>query len=180
MSTTTIVVLSLIVLAVIAIGAFLYWRWQRTSLLRQRFGPEYGRMLDETGSRSRAEQRLERRAERVSKYELHPLAQEARSRYAQAWNKIQAEFVDSPKAAVGHAEGLLDDVMNERGYPAADFDRRANDLTVDYPAIVPHYRMAHEVATGTRDAGTEDLRNAMLQLRSLFEELAELPRKSAA
>ena len=60
--------------------------------------------------------------------------------------------------------------MQARGYPMGDFEQRAADISVDHPSVVEHYRAAHAVAT-RRDAGTEDLRQAMVHYRTLFEDL---------
>jgi hypothetical protein len=177
MSTTAVIVLVLVVAALLAIGAFIYLRQRRTTLLRSRFGPEYARIVEETGDRAKAEERLERRAERVKKYDIHPLAAETRTRYLAAWRKIQAEFVDDPKGALTHADGLLDEAMRERGYPVSEFEQSASDLSVEYPALVQDYREAHDIALRHRkgEAGTEELRQAMIHYRSLFGELVGIP-----
>jgi hypothetical protein len=177
MSTTAIIALVLVVAALLAIGVFVYLRHRRSTLLRSRFGPEYARAVEETGDRSKAEARLERRTERVKKYDIRPLAAETRDRYVAAWRKIQAEFVDNPEGAVTHADGLLDEAMRERGYPVSDFEQRASDLSVEYPAVVQNYRAAHDIALkhNKGEARTEELRRAMLHYRSLFQELVEIP-----
>jgi hypothetical protein len=64
--------------------------------------------------------------------------------------------------------------MRTRGYPMGDFDRHAADLSVTHPRIVDHYRSGHKVITGAPgSASTEDLRQAMLHYRSLFDELID-------
>jgi hypothetical protein len=83
--------------------------------------------------------------------------------------------VDDPKGAVTLAESLVTDVMQARGYPIADFDQHAADISVDHPIVVQNYRAAHDIALrhGRGQASTEDLRNAMVHYRALFQELLD-------
>lgn len=165
-----------IIIAVIAI-AFAVWMFienRRTKNLRTRFGPEYDRMVQESGRR-RAESELDRRAKRVEKFPIRPLSMEERSRYGDAWRKEQAHFVDDPRSAVENADRLVGEVMRARGYPVGEFETRAADLSVDHPRVVSNYRAAHEIAEHDKEgqANTEDLRRAMVHYRALFEELLE-------
>jgi hypothetical protein len=174
MDTTTAIALTIIVVAALAVLAYVYFTEQKTKRLRSRFGPEYSRAIEETGDRRRAEERLERRAKRVEALFIHPLKPEDRDRYSASWHRIQTEFVDNPKSAVTHADELLAEVMAAQGYPMSDFDQRAADLSVEHPVVVQNYRAAHDIALRHRrgEANTEDLRQAMIHYRSLFEELA--------
>jgi hypothetical protein len=64
--------------------------------------------------------------------------------------------------------------MRERGYPTdADFERRADDLSVDHPHLVENYRGAHRLAEASRSRSisTEDQRQAMQHFRGIFDEL---------
>jgi hypothetical protein len=81
--------------------------------------------------------------------------------------------VDDPRAAVKHADTLVQDVMQRRGYPVGDFDQNATDLSVDHPGVVENYRFAHEIALRENQGpgSTEDLRKAMVSYRALFEDL---------
>jgi hypothetical protein len=90
---------------------------------------------------------------------------------------LQSRFVDDPKRAITEADALVSTVMQARGYPVADFDQRAADVSVDHPRVVANYRSAHEIALRLEkgEASTEDLRRATLQYRSLFEELVQVP-----
>jgi hypothetical protein len=65
--------------------------------------------------------------------------------------------------------------MKARGYPASDFDQRAADVSVDHPQMVQNYRQAHQIAERNErgEANTEDLRQAVVHYRSLFDELLE-------
>jgi hypothetical protein len=118
---------------------------------------------------------LEKRAKRVAKFQIHALTAEERSRYVEDWHREQSLFVDDPLAAVNHADTLVQDVMQCRGYPLGDFDQNATDLSVDHPRVVEHYRIAHEIALreGQNRGSTEDLRKAMLSYRILFEDLLD-------
>jgi hypothetical protein len=159
-------------------GALVAW-WalarKRTTHLRERFGPEYNRVVSNAESKRRAETELARREERRDELDIRPLRQESRTRYVDKWKSIQAEFVDEPKAAVSRADSLLQKVMAERGYPVEKFDQRAADLSVDHPKVVENYREGHRLATRGNGDGTdtEDLRQAMRHYRALFEELVE-------
>jgi len=143
--------------------------------LRSRFGPEYENAVHEYGDRTRAEQALEKRAERTEKYNMRSLTKEEQQHFNDEWRGAQARFVDDPPAAIHDADHLVCEVMRLRGYPMADFDRRAEDLSVDHPAVVRTYRAAHAIAVTEKDghATTEDLRRAMVFYRELFDELLE-------
>jgi len=173
MSTTTAIVLAGIVLIVLAAAAFLYFRHRRSKQLRSRFGPEYSRALEEAGDRQQAEAWLQRREKRVHSFDIRPLSAEDKARYLASWRKVQADFVDDPTDAVNRADALLGDVMAARGYPVSDFQQRSADLSVDHPVVVQNYRAAHDIALKHRrgEAGTEELRQAMIHYRALFDEL---------
>jgi hypothetical protein len=170
-------VLILLVGLVLAIGIAL-WMYrqkqkQRTQKLRVRFGPEYDKAIVEHRDREHAESELRKRAERVARFNIRPLNAEDRSRYTENWRREQSLFVDDPRVAVNHADALVQDVMQSRGYPVGDFDQNAADLSVDHPRVVENYRIAHGIALreaqGVKD--TEDLRKAMISYRALFDEL---------
>jgi len=147
----------------------------RSKRLRDAFGPEYDRTVDETGSRSEAEAELRDRRKRREELDLRPLSPEERNEYLEQWRSRQERFVDDPKAATMEADQLVLAVMRARGYPIEDFDRRAADISIDYPELVGNYRAAHEIAVrqSMGEATTEDLRRAMRHYRELFDELLE-------
>jgi hypothetical protein len=149
---------------------------RRTEHLRSRFGPEYNRVVSSADSRRQAESELAAREARRDDLEIKPLRQESRARYTEEWKSVQADFVDEPAGAVARADSLLQQVMEERGYPIEKFDQRAADLSVDHPKVVENYREGHRLATRSSGNGaeTEDLRQAMRHYRALFEELVEL------
>ncbi|HET9681804.1 MAG TPA: hypothetical protein VFP19_07175 [Candidatus Limnocylindrales bacterium] len=168
----------LLVVAVVAVGAVAWWAGQRrrSDRLRERFGPEYGRAVESTGDRSRAERELETRQERVEAFDIRPLEPAARDRFRDRWRETQALFVDDPASAVGQADDLIAEVMRARGYPVGDFEQRAADVSVNHPEVVDHYRTAHRIAERQRrgEADTESLRQAMVHYRALFSDLLDI------
>jgi hypothetical protein len=164
-----VVVLAIVVVAAIVIGM----RKRRSQRLRERFGPEYERAVHEGGNPAKAELELLQREKRVQSFAIKTLAPETRQAYAQQWSDVQRRFVDDPAMSVTEADTLVNRVMGALGYPMADFDQRAADISVNYPAVVQNYRSARNLAQrhARGQAGTEDLRQAMVYYRSLFEEL---------
>jgi hypothetical protein len=166
----------IVVLLGIALG-FVWTRYRRSEKLKSKYGPEYARVVREEGTRRKAEAALEQREERVASFKITPLPPERRAEFIEAWRKIQSQFVDDPHGAVTHADVLLGEIMETRGYPVADFEQRSADLSVDHPEVVQNYRVAHDIALrhARREAGTEDLRQAMLHYRALFDDLVNEP-----
>jgi hypothetical protein len=169
----TWVLVAVLVVAVVILVVLLM-RSRRSQRLQEEFGPEYERTVEERGDRRQAEADLADRRERRAKLDIRPLEPGARDRYAERWQVAQRRFVDQPAPAVGEADALVSAVMSERGYPVSDeFDQRAADISVDHPVVVEHYRAAHAISQRATagDASTEDLRQAMVHFRALFEEL---------
>jgi hypothetical protein len=164
----------LVLVAIVAIGAFLLLRRRKRDVLQSKFGPEYSRVVEKAGSAREAEAELKEREKRVSAFEIRPLAAADRERFTDGWQRVQADFVDDPRGAVTRADVLLGDLMSARGYPVSDFEQRSADLSVDHPVVVQNYRSAHEIADrhARGEAGTEDLRQAMIHYRALFDELS--------
>jgi uncharacterized repeat protein (TIGR03803 family) len=175
LSTTQLTLLiALGVIVVAGIVAFLFLRKRRTEKLRARFGgAEYTRAVQEGGNRRHAEAGFEKRTERVDAFHVRPLTSGDRARFVESWRRVQARFVDGPAGALTEADQLLGDVISARGYPVSDFEQPAADISVDHPLVLKTYRTAHEVALRqTRgQANAEDLRQAMVHYRTLFEEL---------
>ena len=146
---------------------------QRTQRLTEQYGPEYQRAVESAGDQRAAERDLDERRERVKGYEIRALSVDERDRYIASWTETQAHFVDDPSGAISQADVLVQEVMRERGYPMVDFDQRAADVSVDHPHVVEEYRAAHEVAERHASGGvdTEDLRQAMVHYRALFQDL---------
>ena len=169
-----IIILALVGLVLLA--AILIWlavRNRNTTKLRDKFGDEYDRTVEEKGRRSAAEAALEEREKRVAELDIRPLTPQQRDAAITEWREVKAVFVDSPVEAVHHADRLLASIMKARGYPMADFDRRYEDLTVDHGEVARHYREGHEITERHRlgQASTEDLRQAMIHFEALFDDL---------
>ena len=175
-SLTSTILAVVVVLVLVALAAWYFVQKKQSERLQQRFGPEYGRTVDELGSRAKAESELKARENRVGKLNIVPLAPSDAARFSQAWANLQGSFVDNPKEVVAQADQLVRELMVQRGYPMADFEHRAADISVDHPAVVENYRAAQVIAArDTRgEATTEDLRNAVVHYRVLFNELLEV------
>jgi hypothetical protein len=183
-STTQIsIVIAVAVMVVAGIAVWLFIRKRRTERLRTRFGgAEYDRALQEGGNRRHAEAGLDKRADRVESLHIQPLGPGDRARFVESWRKVQARFVDGPGGAVTEADQLLGDVMATRGYPVSDFEQRAADISVDYPLVLENYRSAHKFAIRQTQgqASTEELRQAIIHYRALFDELVGEPEMARA
>ena len=176
MDNPLVIVLLIALVAAIGAGIWLYMRNRQTAALQDRFGPEYDRALSEHRDQRQAERDLREREERVDHLNIRPLDREERDRFADRWQTVQAQFVDDPAAATDDADHLVGEVMAERGYPVGDFEQRAADVSVNHPRVVEHYRAAHEIAlrNARGNADTEELRQALVHFRVLFEELLEV------
>ena len=165
-----VVVVAVLALVVIAV---VITQQRRKRALRQRFGTEYDRAVRERGSEREAQALLDERAKRVDQFHIRRLEPADRERFATRWRAVQARFVDDPRGAVAEADDTVAALMGSRGYPMADFEQRAADLSVDHSRVVDNYRAAHVIAVQHRQgrASTEDLRQAMIYYRSLFEDL---------
>jgi len=179
---TNPVLIALAVAASLGVAALAWLYVQRrrrttTAELRQRFGSEYERAIGEHGSEGRGEAHLAAREKRVEKLKIRDLDPATREHFLGQWQAVQSRFVDDPKTAIIEADALVSAVMQARGYPVADFNQRAADVSVDHPRVVANYRSAHEIASRLEkgEASTEDLRTATLEYRSLFEELVHVP-----
>ncbi len=171
---TGAMVFVIVAIAAIVVLAILIYQHERSKKLREQFGPEYGRAVEETGSKARAETKLTQLQKRVERFHIHPLTPTDSARFAESWRVVQARFVDDPKGAVTQADALLNEVMTARGYPVSTFEQCAEDLSVDHPLVVEQYRAGHAISVRHAEgrASTEDLRQAMIHYRMLFDELA--------
>jgi hypothetical protein len=172
------IIIAVVALLVAGIAILFSIRKRKTERLRTQFGgAEYNRAVKEGGSRQKAEAVLDKRADRVESFHMQPLGPGDRARFVESWRGVQARFVDGPGGALTEADQLLRDVMSTRGYPVSDFEQRAADISVDHPLVLEHYRSAHEVAVRQTQgqASTEDLRQAIIHYRALFEELVGEP-----
>jgi hypothetical protein len=170
-----LIVVAVLLIAALVIGflAQRYRQAKRHRHLRDCFGPEYDRLLAATGSASATERELEMRERRAARFKIRALTRDEQERFLKTWQQVQAEFVDNPKSSLAHADDMLGEVMDARGYPVQDFEQRAADLSVDHPVVVQHYYAAHAIALRHKkgEASTEELRQAMIHYRALSEYL---------
>jgi hypothetical protein len=167
------IVIAIVIIVAIVVIAWAVARTRRTERLQQQFGPEYDHAVVEQGSRKDAEAELRDRIDRREALDIQPLRPERADAYRDRWRDVQARFVDEPAAACGDADALITEVMRERGYPMDDFEQRSADISVDHPDVVTDYRAAHRIADLNADgrASTEDLRQALIHYRALFDRL---------
>ncbi|MFF7754709.1 hypothetical protein ACFZCP_36985 [Streptomyces sp. NPDC007971] len=173
MSTGTLLAIIIAIVVVLALAAVAVSLIMRRRHLRERFGPEYERTVEDSDSRRTAERELKEREKRHDALEIKPLSPGSRDRYTREWSSVQSEFVDRPQDAVHDADRLVTSLMHDRGYPTEGFEQQMKDLSVDHGRTLEHYRAAHEVedlSTHSR-ATTEQLRGAMVHYRALFDEL---------
>ena len=181
MDTTTAIVLAVVAILVVIVAVWFMLKW-RTEELRKRFGPEYDRVITERGDTRQAESELAARQKRVERFDIHPLDPAERDRFVNAWRATQSHFVDAPAEAIKDADRLVSQVMRARGYPVGDFEQRAADISVDHPIVVENYRAARAIAIANErgQAGTEELRQAIVHYRVLFEDLLETREREVA
>ena len=172
-NTMTIVLIAVVALVVVGLLVMAVQRFQRSQRLKQRFGPEYERIVNEAGDKRTAESELEARLAHVESLSIRPLSAEEVNRYSLEWQATQTEFVDEPLASLQKADHLIQEVMRAKGYPVDDFEQRAADISVDYPDLVTDYRGLHMIAAKEVDdeVSTEEMRQAMVHGRALFESL---------
>ena len=172
MDKTILIIIAAVIIVLIVVGLLLMQR-RRTERLQADFGPEYDHAVRQTGDKRKAESELQNRQKRVEKLELRPLESSQRQKFRSDWDKVQAEFVDDPEQSINDADGLLQDLMAARGYPVKNFQQVADDISVDHPTVVQRFRTAHDIVVRHQrgQGGTEDLRNAMINYRALFDEL---------
>jgi hypothetical protein len=176
MNTIGWIILGIVVFAVIVLLAVVA-RWRSRANLQERFGSEYRREVAARGSEREAQRHLRDVANRRDRLDIRQLDPEARDRYTRRWQAVQTDFVDQPGHALEEADRLVTDVMQDRGYPVHDFGERAELVAADHPEVVEHYRAAHAArqrqaaSNGADGADTEEMRQAFVHYRALFDEL---------
>jgi hypothetical protein len=172
-STAVIIILIVVIVGLLVASVFLYLHRKRSERLRETFGSEYDREVADAPNRATAEKGLQERQKRHRMLDIRPLEHDERAGYHDSWEQVQRGFVDSPSEAVREADRLVIAIMATRGYPTDDFDQRADDMSVEHPDVVEHYRRAHQVAVAHErgDADTEQLRQAAISYRSLVQAL---------
>jgi len=173
-NTTLIIAVVLIVLimgVILALGFIS--RRKRSERFQDKYGPEYDRTVKSAGNDKKAQAEMDGREKHVDTLNIRPLTDSERDGYLSEWMPIQAKFVDQPGQATVEADRLIMKVMQMRAYPVSDFDQRAADISIKYPTLVGNYRAAREIAVKNehQQASTEELRQALIYYRSLFDEL---------
>jgi hypothetical protein len=169
-----IVVIILVVVVLVIVAAIVFGiQASRRRQLQETFGPEYDRVVADTGSRSDGEKELREREKRHAEFELKALSTESKATYSNAWEEVQIDFVDHPEQAVATADDLVTRLIDERGYPTAGYDDQLANLSVDHARTLGHYRDAHAISLRSQkgEASTEDLRQALVHYRALFADL---------
>jgi len=178
LNTTYILIIAVVLILLIAGAALgpVFFRRKRSERLQEKFGSEYDHTVQTLGDEKKAQTELESRQKHVASLDIHPLSAKEGDRYVADWAIVQARFVDEPGQAIIDADRLIMEVMLLRNYPVSDFEQRAADLSVNYPELVSNYRAARLIAIKNEQflADTEELRQAMIYYRSLFEELLEI------
>jgi len=173
MDKNTLVAIAVAAAVIVAVVAAIGWSTYQTKRLKSRFGPEYDAVVRRAGSKAKAEKELRQREQRVEQFQIVPLSAADVARFSNAWSRLQGSFVDDPKGVLIEADKLVRDLLVKRGYPVADFDLRAADISVDHPIVVNNYRAAQRIVSLDQrgEASTEDLRKAVVHFRALFDEL---------
>ncbi len=173
MSITFIIVVVAVLLVVGAISGLVFSRRQRSKRFQNKYGSEYNRTVKSAGNEKKAQAEMNERQKHVETLNIRPLSDDERKRYLADWTAVQAKFVDQPGQATVEADHLIMEVMQARAYPVSEFEQRAADISVNYPTLVSNYRAAREIAVKNEhhQANTEELRQALIYYRSLFDEL---------
>ena len=178
MDTVTIIIIVVIVLLAIGLIAWLAAKARRRQKLKESFGPEYDRTVGRSDDRREAEADLLERQQRRDELHIQPLSDGARAKYAAAWDRVEARFLEDPDGAAREGDQVVAEVMRERGYPVSGREH-TDVLSVDHPELVERYRKGMATAAEPRSASTEELRTALLDLRSTFRELVDGGRNDA-
>jgi len=174
MNSTYIILITVAVLVIAGIIlALVFAPRQRAKKLKTEFGAEYDHTVETMGDEKKAQVELDERRKHVEALNIQPLSASDRGHYLADWAAVQSKFVDEPGQAIVDSDRLITEVMQLRAYPVSDFDQRASDISVNYPTLVNDYRAAREIAVKNeqKQANTEELRQAMIYYRSLFDEL---------
>jgi hypothetical protein len=173
MTITGIYIVVLVLVLIASMFGLFFTRHQRLERLHGYFGPEYDYAVEMMSDEKEAQTELEKRQNYIDASGIQPLTVSQRECFLAEWTAVQSKFVDEPSAAYVAADRLIMEVMQVRGYPVSDFEQRAADISVTYPALAGNYRSAREIALKNLQhrANPEELRQANIYYRSLFDEL---------
>jgi len=173
---TNIYIIIIVVLILVILGLIMgpiFSRRQRSKRYQNKFGPDYYHTVKTMGNEKKAQTEMDERQQHVENMIIRPLSLSERERYLAEWKAVQAKFIDQPGQATVEADHLIMEVMQLRNYPVSDFEQRAADISINYPELVSNYRLARAIAIKNEQhkADTEELRQALVYYRSLFDEL---------
>lgn len=144
---------------------------RRRSHLQERFGPEYARAVSTSGRRD-GESRLSDVEKEHEDLAIRDLPAAARERYLEEWQQAEARFVNDPVEAARAAERLVARLLEDRGYPVnGDTEASVAHVAVDHPDVAERYRHGQAMIENDADDNTENLRKAMIDFRSVLDEL---------
>ena len=169
------VVILLIVAALIIIISLVSVTVRRRRMrARESFGLSYKQGAAERHDRDNSERVLRFRKSASEKSRIRPLSPTDRASFRYRWNEVQSDFVEDPNGALVRAQNLVTSVMQARGYPVPELDQAA-DLSAEHPIVVDNYRAVREIGLrhSRGQATAEDLRQAVMHYRALFQELIE-------
>jgi PAS domain-containing protein len=166
-------IIGIIVAVIVVVGVIVVASGElRRARMRRQFGPEYDRLAKELGSKKKADAELTARQRRVEALNIHDLSAEQQASYGGDWTAVQERFVDTPAEAVSTASTLIWNVMRDRGYPVDDRRASLEALSVYHAEPLAGYRQVQDIRP--ENATTEELREAMIRYRALFEDLTGL------
>lgn len=174
MSTGTVIVLVLVLLVIAVAAGLASTLAHRQAAQRRQVGAEFSRLAREAGPR-RARAEFAARRRRVESLGIKPLSDERRARFQRLWTAAQERFIDSPPQAATAAAGLVTAAAAERGYDVSDSGQLLVDLSVYHGQYLDGYRRATRTTDRAAAAASEQLRQAMLDHRALFQDLLEAP-----
>jgi len=178
------VIIAIIVLVlIVAIAVYAARREHARRQLRASFGPEYDLVRADYGGVRGADRELARRTDLHKKLRLGQISADDQDFYSTSWEHVQGGFLDNPALALTSAEQLVARLVAARGYPAADDDEHLPLLSVQHGNVLVGYRQARSVservATDPTLVSTEEERTALMQYRSLLEDLLAAPGAAA-
>lgn len=167
-----------VVPAVVIIGAVLtpvLSHLRRAGFLQDQYVSDYDNTMRTMNDKREARAELNEWLMDIESYDVRPLSPSRRQRYSTDWVAIQSKFANEPGKAIADANRLIIEFMQILAYPVSDFEQQADDTLIGYPALITNYRAARKIAIKNEQhlANAEELRQAMMHYRSLFEELLE-------
>ena len=152
-----------------------YLKKQRESL-QHSFNPEYDRAVRDVGRQISTEAEPKGSERDVERLDIVPLTAPEAASSIRSWYGLQGRFINNPQNVVAQADRLARELMLKRGYPMADFERRAAFISVEHRGVVRNYRAAQAIAVRAErgQANIQELRRAIEYYRLLFDDLLDV------